>query len=468
MPQVSRETPTPDFSTEIVIIGAGASGLTAALAAAETGAEVVVLERDASPSGSTSMSSGFVPAPGTRFQDAIGVTDDTSNVFCADLMAKSYGKSDERLARLAAETIGPAMEWLADAGNTDWHVLDDFLYPGHSRHRMHAVPEKTGAALEARLLAAATKAGITIVTEALAETLFLSDSDTVTAVGVTRPDGTTEVIGCTALILACNGYGGNDALVAEHIPQIAEGAYYGHAGNTGHAVAWGLALGAELKHLSGYQGHGSLAHPHGILISWALMMQGAVQVNCDGQRFSNEMGGYSEQAVKVLSQPDGIAWNIYDQARHDFALAGFPDYREAVDAGAIRFGNSIAELAKATGMPEASLTETIEEVQRLAKGSDKDAFGRDFSDVEPLSGPFFAVKVTGALFHTQGGLMIADDARVLRQDGRSFPNLFASGGAACGVSGPAVEGYLSGNGLLTAIAFGYLAGRHAAEQITYE
>jgi fumarate reductase flavoprotein subunit len=81
-----------------------------------------------------------------------------------------------------------------------------------------------------------------------------------------------------------------------------------------------------------------------------------------------------------------------------------------------------------------------------------------------LSGPFFAVKVTGALFPTQGGLVIADDARVMRADGTTLPNLFASGGAACGVSGPAVEGYLSGNGLLTAIAFGYLAGRHAAAQ----
>lgn len=464
MPTVSHDMPTPEFTTDVLIIGAGASGLTAALAAAEAGAEVVLLERDASPSGSTSMSSGFVPAPGTRFQAAIGVTDDTPDVFHADLMAKSHGKSDARLARLAAETIGPALEWLADAGGVEWHVLDDFLYPGHARHRMHAVPERTGAALEARLLAAVAEADIALVTEALAETLYVDDDGTARAVGVTRPDGSVEVIGCKTLILACNGYGGNAALVAEHIPQIASGEYYGHAGNTGHAVLWGQALGAELKHLSGYQGHGSLAHPHGILISWALMMQGAVQVNADGRRFSNEMGGYSEQAVKVIDQPGGIAWNIYDQARHDFAVAGFPDYREAVAAGAIRSGDTVAELAAATGLPEASLTETIAEVQALAGGTGTDALGRDFTGMAPLTGPLYAVKVTGALFHTQGGLVIGDDVRVMRPDGTWFANLFASGGAACGVSGPAVEGYLSGNGLLTAIAFGYLAGRHAAAQ----
>ena len=464
MPQISKETPQIDFTADVVIIGAGASGLTAALAAAEKGVEVIVLERDTSPSGSTSMSSGFVPAPGTRFQQAIGVTDDTPDLFCADMMAKSYGKSDKRLTHLAATTIGQAMEWLADAGRIEWHVLDDFLYPGHARHRMHAVPEKTGAALENRLLAATAEAGVTIVTEALAETLYVNDAGEVLAVGFSRPDGSVEGVGCKTLILACNGYGGNDRMIAEHIPQISEGEYYGHAGNTGHAVAWGQAFGAELKHLSGYQGHGSLAHPHGILISWALMMQGAIQVNSEGRRFSNEMAGYSEQAVKVLAQPGKIAWNIYDRARHDFAVAGFPDYREALEAGAIRSGDTVAELATATGLPASALAETIAEAQALAQGIGTDAFGRSFAGISPLDGPFHAVKVTGALFHTQGGLVIEDDARVRRTDGTAFPNLYASGGAACGVSGPAVEGYLSGNGLLTAIAFGYLAGRNAASQ----
>lgn len=462
MPGIDTSQPTPDFTADVVIIGAGAAGLTAALAAAEQGAEVVILERDASPSGSTSMSSGFVPAPGTRFQRAIGVSDDTADLFYADVQAKTYGQGDDRLGRLAAQTIGPAMEWLEDIGAVEWHVLEDFLYPGHSRHRMHAVPEKTGAGLEARLLAAAAKADITLVTEALAETLFVDEGGRAVAVGITRPDGTTEVIGCRSLILACNGYGGNADMVAQHIPQIAEGQYYGHAGNTGHAVAWGEALGAELKHLSGYQGHGSLAHPHGILISWALMMQGAIQVNAQGRRFSNEMGGYSEQAVKVLDQPEGIAWNIYDEARHAFAEAGFPDYRDAVAAGAIRSGATVADLAAVTGLPEAALTATVEEVTGFARGEGQDPLGRDFSGVAPLSGPYYAVKVTGALFHTQGGLVIDDTARVRRaSDGSAFANLYASGGAACGVSGPAVEGYLSGNGLLTAIAFGYLAGRHA-------
>lgn len=464
-PRISREPPQRiDAEADVVVIGAGACGLVAALRAVACGADVVVLERDGSPTGSTSMSSGFVPAPATRFQHEIGVKDDTLEVFASDILAKSKGKSVAALAQLAAKAIGPALEWLADEHGLEWIVLDDFLYPGHSRHRMHAVPEKTGAALEARLLSATEAAGIGIITDAHVTVLYAKDAERITAVGVTRPDGSTEVLGCKALVLACNGFGGNRQLVRQHIPEIANGLYYGHQGNTGNALIWGEALGARIEHVSGYQGHGSLAHPHGILISWALMMEGGIQVNSEGVRFSNEHGGYSEQAVNVLSQPGGVAWNIYDARLHEFAR-GFPDYQEAIAAGAIRQAADVSELARVTGLPEPELARTLSDVALYQAGAAADPFGRDFSGKPGLNAPFHAVKVTGALFHTQGGLMIDELARVVHTDGRCFPNLFAGGGAACGVSGPDVSGYLSGNGLLTAISFGFIAGDSAGRMV---
>jgi len=464
--QISHTLPERiDAEADVVVIGAGACGLVAALRAKAAGAEVMVLERDASPSGSTSMSSGFVPAPATRFQRAIAVEDDTPQRFETDILSKSKGKSAASLARLASVSIGPALEWLADAHGLKWIVLDDFLYPGHSRHRMHAVPEKTGAALEARLLAAVEAAGILIVTEAHATKLYSADGARIAAVEITRPDGATEILGCGTLVLACNGFGGNPELVRQHIPEIADGLYYGHQGNTGDALVWGETLGARIDHLSGYQGHGSLAHPHGILISWALMMEGGVQVNLEGLRFSNEHGGYSEQAVSVLVQPDGIAWNIYDARLHAFAK-GFPDYQEAMAAGAIRQACDVSELASVTSLPAAALEATLSHVAMYQSGESADPSGRDFTGKLALAAPYYAVKVTGALFHTQGGLMIDDQARVMREDGEPFANLFAGGGAACGVSGPDVSGYLSGNGLLTAIGFGFVAGDAAGKLVT--
>jgi len=450
-----------DIATDVVVIGAGACGLVAGLAALEVGAEVIVLERDPRPTGSTSMSSGFVPAPGTRFQRAVGVEESPAD-FARDIQKKAAGGADPVVVRAVTERIGPVLEWLADTHGIEWHVLDDFLYPGHSRHRMHAVPEKTGAALMARLGAAAEAAGLTVVTGARAEILHAEAGGRIAGVTLRRPDGAAESIGCKAVVLACNGYGGNPDLVAENIPEIAAAPYFGHPGNTGDAVTWGRALGAATKDLTAYQGHGSLAYPQGILITWALMMEGGIQVNAEGRRFSNEHTGYSEQAVRVLAQPGGIAWDVFDDRLHAIGM-GFPDYRAAGEAGALRSGEDASALAASIGLPAEALERTLAEVAGYCAGGAADPFGRDFTGKPMLAGRLHAIRVTGALFHTQGGLVIDASARVLRPDGTPLPNLYAGGGAACGVSGARVEGYLSGNGLLTAVALGEIAGRAAAE-----
>ncbi len=459
MAVVGAADATFEATAEVLIVGGGAAGMVAALAARDAGAEVVVLERDPLPAGSTALSSGMIPAAGTRWQRARGIEDSPGRM-AEDIQRKARGEADPALVRALAEASAPTLEWLADRHGLALGLVEGFRYPGHGALRMHAPPEKTGAALIAGLRAAAERAGAEIVTEARVDTLYAAGDGRVVGVGAVRPDGSGERIGCAALVLACNGFGGNREMVRRYIPEMADALYFGHPGNRGDAVRWGEALGAAVRHMGAYQGHGSVATPHGILITWALMMEGGIQVNLRGERFSNEHRGYSEQSVAVLAQPEGVAWNVYDRRLHELGLT-FEDYRTAEAAGAIRQGETVEALAEATGLPAAALAASIAETA----GEGIDRFGRDFSATPPLVPPFHAVRVTGALFHTQGGLVVDAAARVRRRDGSALPNLFAAGGAACGVSGPAVWGYLSGNGLLSAVVLGRLAGTTAAGQV---
>jgi fumarate reductase flavoprotein subunit len=376
-------------------------------------------------------------------------------------MAKNKGRSDRRVTARVAERAGPTLEWLADRHRVPFAVIDGFLYPGHSVLRMHATPKRTGADLMAYLLAANDTAGIACATSAHVVALYATDDARITGVEIERPDGATESIGCQALVLACNGYGGNAEMVHRHIPEMAPAMYFGHAGNRGDALRWGEALGGVGRDLGAYQGHGSVAHPHNILITWALMMEGGFQVNLHGHRFSNETRGYSEQAVDVLRQPEGIAIDVFDARLHALGLQ-FEDYRTAEAAGAIRSAATIEALAAQFAIPPAALAATLAETRAMAAGERTDPFGRKFSANPPLAAPFHGVRVTGALFHTQGGLEIDDHARVLKRDGSPLPNLFAAGGASRGLSGPECDGYFSGGGLLAAITLGAIAGETAS------
>ena len=462
-----------DVTFPVAIVGAGAAGLVAALSVREAGLDPLVLERDAVPRGSTALSAGLIPAAGTRWQRAAGIADDPAR-FAADILSKAEDEPDPALVRRVTGAVGPALEWLADAHGLEFSVITDFLYPGHSAHRMHGLPSRSGADLMDRLRAAAEAAGITILTGARVTALHADAGDGagrrgavrgITGLTAVRPDGGEERVGCGALVLACNGYGGNRDLVARHVPELAEALYFGHPGNTGDAVLWGEALGAAARHLSGHQGHGSVAYPAGILITWATMAEGGFQANLGGARFHDESHGYSEAAAAVLRQPDRIAWTIFDE-RITGVCRQFEDFRAAEACGAVLTAPDPAALAAATRLPPDALAATLAEVAALGAGGGTDRFGRSFAGVPPLVPPYRAVRVTGALFHTQGGLAVDGEARVLRADGVPFPNLHAAGGAAVGVSGPRASGYLSGNGLLTAVALGRVAGLAAARGVS--
>lgn len=446
----------------IVVVGGGGTGLTAALAATDAGAEVLVLERDATPLGSTAMSTGLIPASGTPEQAAAGIVD-TPTIFLADMVAKTKAAIDEAVALRLAEESPETIAWLRDRHGVPLTLVDGFLYPGHSVRRMYGTPNRTGGELMAALERACVVAGIPILTEATVETV-LQAGDRVTGVRFTRPDGSRETVTCDALVLACSGFAGNAEMVARFIPEMAEATFHGHPGNKGDAIRWGLELGAAVADMEAYQGHGGLAAGHGVPILWPLIMEGGFQVNAEGLRFSDESAGYSEQAAKVNAQPGRVAWSIFDERLH-VLMSAFDDYRDALRAGAIVSAPTLEALARTLKIPFKALAETCAAVAAAAANGTPDEFGRLFAASHLLAAPYYAAKVTGALFHTQGGLEVDEDGRVRKRAGGTFANLYAGGGAARGVSGGGASGYMAGNGLLTATTLGKLAGRAAAAQV---
>jgi len=456
----ARIAPPEPFELRVqtLIIGAGAAGLVAALAANEAGEEVLVLERDPLPAGSTALSAGLIPAAGTRFQRAAGIDDDPDR-FAADIQKKANGENDPALVDLMARSAAPTLEWLADRHRLPFSLVTDFDYPGHSRRRMHGLPSRSGRELIDTLRSAAETAGVDILTDARVDTLFAA-ADRIHGVGFSRPDGSTERVGCDRLILACNGFGGNRALVRELLPEIAAALYFGHPGNQGEALLWGRELGALIRHAGAYQGHGNVAHPHGILITWAVISEGGFQVNRHGRRFWNEASGYSEAARAVQAQPGGEAITVFDERIAGIARQ-FADFRDAEALGALERAATIDALASAFDLPLANLAETVAALDAAEAGHAPDPFGRPLEGVPPLVPPYLGVRVKPALFHTQGGLAVDAQARVRLAAGGVVANLFAAGGAACGVSGAGDSGYLSGNGLLSAITLGRIAGAGA-------
>lgn len=444
----------------IVIVGGGGTGLCAALAVRDAGVDALVIERDRQPLGTTSMSTGLIPAAGSKTQMAKGV-EDSPETFTNDIIAKTMGKVDTALVQRLAEQSARTIDWLMEEHDIALSLVEGFTYPGHSALRMHGMPSRSGNELMGALASACENAGVDILTDATVDALYVNGEDRVIAIAATRPDGGQDIVGCGALILACCGFAGDQDMVAELIPELEHATFHGHPGNKGHAVKWGQELGASMADMGAYQGHAGLAAGYGIPILWPLIAEGGIQVNKAGRRFANEASGYSEQAVKVLQQDGHVAWSIYDETRHKI-MEQFDDYQQAKTAGCLITSDTLDELASKSGIDADGLKSSVEETYALVDSETPDQFGRSFAGKQKLAKPFYAVRVTGALFHTQGGLEVDRDARVLRKDGTAFSNLYAGGGAARGISGPGADGYIAGNGLMTATTLGRLAGEHAA------
>ncbi|AXB41143.1 FAD-binding protein [Amycolatopsis albispora] len=448
---------------DLVVAGAG-GGLAGALRAAELGLSVLVVEASEHfrRGNNTSMSTAMFPGAGSRWQREAGITD-SPDAFVADIMAKTHGEAEPRLARTLAEVSAPLVEWLADSVRLPLSLVTDFNYPGHAVPRCHSIPGRHGSGVIDHLARAVTEhPAIDLLVPAKLVDVLTTVDGAVRAVVVRDPSGAEEEIPTRAVLLATNGYGADSELVRRHLPEIAGALYQGSDQSLGDALRIGEKLGAATGFLDAYQGHGAVAASAGTLVGWATIIHGGILVDLGGRRFGDETRGYSEYAAELAARPGGTGWILLDEVIFE-QCQPFQDFRDTVSAGAVHFADDVPSLARSTGLPEDALADELGTAAAIARGERADEFGRTNWE-RPLTPRYAAVRVVPALFHTQGGLLVNEYAAVVDPEDRPIPGLYAAGGAAAGISGHGAAGYLPGNGLLPAFGLAYLAANDIAKE----
>jgi fumarate reductase flavoprotein subunit len=449
-----------EFQVPVIVIGGGACGTVAALSAHAAGAGVLLIEQDASPAGTTAMSQGLMCAAGTRQQKALGIDDD-ADVLYADIIAKTRGQTDPVIARAIADHSGPTLDWLTTEIGYPFDVDTSFRAAyGHSRQRMHTWHGHGGADMVQLLHQKLAERGIDVLMQARLVDI-VADGPRITGVIVERPDGRREAIGCSALVLACGGFAANHAMVAVNMPEAAAARHNGHEGNRGDGIRLGAALGAALGDMGSYQGYAMLADPHGITVPPGILVEGGFLLNTGGDRFTDEVADIAGMVHPVMAQPGGAAWVVFDAAIEELCAYTL-EVQALRESGAIKVAASTEQLATLIGADPAAVAQSFADAEAAASQDRPDAKGRFWGKDHPPRFPVHAVKVCGAIYHTQGGLQIDGDARVVQTNGTKFVNMFAGGGAARGVSGPSYWGYLPAMGIGSAITLGRIAGISAA------
>ncbi|MEO0411482.1 MAG: FAD-dependent oxidoreductase [Pseudomonadota bacterium] len=457
-----RSAESFEFTVPVIVAGAGAAGQCAAMAAADGGADVWLLERDATPKGSTAMSEGAICAAASKTQIAAGIPD-SAQIFAEDILKKTGGTVDEDFVHAVAKASGPTIDWLVEKHGLDLSFDPDWeACYGHSLQRLHKPPSGTGEELISALSNAAEAAGVQLISNAKLTKVYRDDGGAVTGVCVERPTGETEDIGCNALVLSTCGFGANAQMIEENIPSMKDAYYWGHEGNDGIGIQLGRALGGATKDMDAYQGLGLLSKACGEIIHPIVMFDGGMIINANGERFENEMIDVSGQGARVIAQTHGNCWAVFNERAYNAAMKTVQ--MQNVDRlGGVKKAGDAAALAQIIGCKVETLENTIGHVHAAAMDNADDHFGRPFEPKDAPDYPLYAAKVTGALFHTQGGLMVDGNAQVLDEDGAPLPNLFAAGGTARSISGPGPSGYLPAAGLCMAVTLGRLAGEAAAK-----
>ena len=506
---VSKNTSTTkakdiEETVDVVVVGAGGAGMTAAITATDAGKKVIVVESQPIAGGNSVRSTGGMNAAKTPYQDknefaeAAGVEKtlataaekyadnatitalaatvksqwdayqanpqgyfDSVELMELDTLIGGKGKNNPELVKALAENSADAIEWLASIGAD---VKNVGAFGGASVKRIHRPVNADGkvTAVGAYIVPILEKnlqdRNVQFLFDTTANEIIMKDGKAV-GIKATGKDGHKVTINAKSVVIATGGFGANAEMVEKYKPELKGFATTNAEGAQGQGIDMATAVGAATVDMDQIQIHPTVhieedGNAH--LITEGLRGDGAILVNAEGKRFYDEVSTRDKVSAAIIAQPEKSAWLVVDQSMVD---------KSAVIAGYIKSGYTVTgatyeELAKAMGVDETTFVSTMNTWNQAVEAKSDAGFNRT-SFANPLTAaPYYAIKITPAVHHTMGGIVINPKAEVLNEKGEAISGLFAAGEVTGGVHG---ANRLGGNAVADFTVFGRIAGQSAAD-----
>ncbi len=487
---------------DVVVVGAGGAGMTAAITAAGEGKSVVILESQSMVGGNSVRATGGMNAGKTVYQDenefgeSAGVEKtlktaaekyadnetitalaktvseqwaayqtnptgyfDSVELMELDTMIGGKGINDPALVETLCSNSADAIDWLDEHGIT-LHSVSSF--GGASVKRIHRPVDAEGKTVSVGsymiplLEENCEKAGVQILLNTTANEILTDANGAAVGIKATGSTGETVTVNAKAVVLTTGGFGANLDMVVEYKPELKGFMTTNAAGAQGQGIEMATAIGAGTVDMDQIQIHPTVEANTAALITEGLRGDGAVLINAEGKRFIDEVGTRDVVSAAEIAQTGSYSWLVVDQAMVD-ASSVIQGY---IKKGYTVTGETYEELGKAMGVDEAAFAETMKTWNGYVEAKNDPDFGRT-SFANPLdTAPYYAIKVTAGVHHTMGGLTINTNTEVLKEDGTVIPGLFAAGEVTGGVHG---ANRLGGNAVADFTVFGRIAGKAASD-----
>ncbi|WP_307984024.1 flavocytochrome c [uncultured Lactococcus sp.] len=439
-------------SYDVIIVGSGGAGMTAAIEAKDAGMNPVILEKMPMAGGNTSKASAGLNASETSVEKAQGITD-SNDKFYEETLKGGGGTNDKELLRYFVDHSAAAVDWLAQNDI----VLDNLTTTGgmsvSRTHRPHD-GSAVGAYLVKGLEENISKRDIPVFVNS--DVTKINEKDGKVSGVEVKIEGETKQVDSKAVVVTTGGFGANQKMIAKYRPDLKDYVTTNAAGSTGDGIEMISALGGALVDMDKIQIHPTVFQKTGYLVSESIRGEGAILVNKEGKRFFNEMDTRDKVSAAELKQDGKYAYAIFGEGTKDKVKA----VDQYISKDMVVEADNVEELAKKLDIKPEELNATVTKWNKAVADKKDSEFGRTTGMTNDISGKVYAIKVAPGIHHTMAGVKINTQTQVLKEDGQPIKGLYAAGEVTGGLHG---GNRIGGNAVADIIIFGRQAGQESAK-----